>query len=181
MQSCKQCSAHPHEFLRAIVRAAGSPQSGTEHRVRLSQRGDGRAVRTYQARLGVVDDAPLRAYAAVFGRALRSLHASRHSGNVRPKPDFMRAFGLTSRQYNAVKFSLDGMESSIVELRPGRIADLRHRIKAADKKLAKLHDATPQKTKKSGRSTASHRRCESRGAQTERSGALALSVELQSA
>ena len=129
--------------MRAIVRAAGSPQSGTEHRVRLSQRGDGRAVRTYQARLGVVDDAPLRAYAAVFGRALRSLHASRHSGNVRPKPDFMRAFGLTSRQYNAVKFSLDGMESSIVELRPGRIADLRHRIKAADKKLAKLHDATP--------------------------------------
>ena len=106
-------------------------------------------MRTYQARLSVVDDAPLHAYAGVFGRALRSLHASRHSGKVVPKPDFMRAFGLTSRQYNAVKFSLDGMESSIVELRPGRIADLRHRINAADKKLAKLLDSTSQKTKKS--------------------------------
>jgi ABC-type sulfate/molybdate transport systems ATPase subunit len=30
------------------------------------------------------------------------------------------------------------MESSIVELRPGRTADLQQRIKAADKKLAKL-------------------------------------------
>jgi IS605 OrfB family transposase len=97
-------------------------------------------VRTYQARLSVADDGPLRAYAAVFGYALRSLHASRHSGNVLPKPDFMRAFGLTSRQYNAVKFSLDGMESSIVELRPGRIAYLKQRIEAADKKLVKLRD-----------------------------------------
>jgi hypothetical protein len=33
------------------------------------------------------------------------------------KPRFMRAFELTSRQYNAVKFSLDGIERSIVELR----------------------------------------------------------------
>jgi hypothetical protein len=81
-------------------------------------------MRTYQARLAVDDDAPLRKYAAVFSHALRSLHASRHAGNVESKPRFMRAFGLTSRQYNAVKFSLDGMESSIVELRPGRIADL---------------------------------------------------------
>jgi IS605 OrfB family transposase len=120
-------------------------------------------VRTYQARLAVADDAPLRAYAAVFGRALRSLHASRHSGKVLSKPDFMRVFGLTSRQYNAVKFSLDGMESSIVELRPGRIADLQHRIKAADKKLAKLMgqascrkpmrpQAKPLSTKRSNRS-----------------------------
>jgi IS605 OrfB family transposase len=97
-------------------------------------------VRTYQARLSGAYDAPLRAYAAVFGHALRSLHAARHSGEVLAKPDFMRAFGLTSRQYNAVKFSLAGMESSIVELRPGRIADLQQRIKAADKKLARLRE-----------------------------------------
>jgi IS605 OrfB family transposase len=57
----------------------------------------------------------------------------------------MRAFALTSRQYNAVKRSLDGMEASIVELRPGRIADLQHRIKAADKKLAKV--LKPKKTR----------------------------------
>src|ERR1035441_4085671 len=101
-------------------------------------------MRTYQARLAVEDDAALRAYAPVFSRALRSLHASRHAGSVLSKPRFIRQFGLTSRQYNAVKFSLDGMESSIVELRPGRIADLQERIKAADKKLAKILDAKPK-------------------------------------
>src|SRR5450755_614497 len=106
-------------------------------------------MRTYQARLAVDDDAPLRAYASVFSRALRSLHASRHSGGVMSKPRFMRKFGLTSRQYNAVKCSLDGMESSIVELRPGRIADLQQRIKAADKKLAKLRDPKAKQTQKS--------------------------------
>jgi hypothetical protein len=50
----------------------------------------------------------------------------------------MREFGLTSRQYNAVRFSLDGMESSIVESRSGRIADLLQRTKALDVKIAKL-------------------------------------------
>jgi hypothetical protein len=104
-------------------------------------------MKTYQARLSVGAEAKatLHAYAAVYGRALRSLHASRHAGNTLSKPRFMREFGLTSRQYNAVKFSLDGMESSIVELRPGRIADLQQRIKAADKKLAKLRALTPKK------------------------------------
>src|SRR5450631_3202117 len=105
-------------------------------------------MRTYQARLVIADDAPLRAYAGVFSRSLRSLHASRRSGSVLAKPRFMRTFGLTSRQYNAVKFSLDGIESSIVELRPGRIADLQQRIEAADKKLAKLLDPKPAKPKK---------------------------------
>jgi hypothetical protein len=104
-------------------------------------------MRTYQARLAVVDDAPLRAYAAIFSRALLSMHASRHSDRVVSKPRFMREFALTS-QYNAVKFTLDGMESSIVELRPGRIADLQQRIKAVDKKLAKLVDPKPAKTAK---------------------------------
>ena len=103
-------------------------------------------MRTYQARLTVDDDTVLGEYAAVFGRALRSLHASRHAGKIAHKPAFMRAFGLTSRQYNGVTFSLDGMESSIVALRPGRIVDLQQRIKAADKKLANLVDPKPKPT-----------------------------------
>ena len=111
-------------------------------------------MRTYQARLAVNDEAPLREYAAVFSRALRSLHASRHSGGVESKPHFMREFALTSRQYNAVKFSLDGMERSIVELRPGRIADLQQRIKAADMKLAKLLDPKSKKLKPTTRTSA---------------------------
>ena len=127
-------------------------------------------MRTYQARLTVTDEAPLRTYGAVFSRALRSLHASRHSGMVVSKPDFMRAFGLTSRQYNAVKFSLDGMESSIVELRPGRIADLQHRIKAADRKLAQLRDPQPPRkaSKRSVRKERAPRTFEEQRAQAAR-------------
>jgi hypothetical protein len=53
-------------------------------------------MRTYQARLTVADDSPLREYAAVFSRALRSLHAARHSGKPRSKPRCMQEFGLTS-------------------------------------------------------------------------------------
>ena len=73
-------------------------------------------MRTYQTRLAVDDDAPLRVYAGVFSRALRSLHASRHSGSALSKPRFMREFGLTSRQYNAVKFSLEGPTASAISL-----------------------------------------------------------------
>jgi hypothetical protein len=59
----------------------------------------------------------------------------------------MRKFGLTSRQYNAVKFSLDGVESSIIALRPDRIADLHQCIEAADRKLAQLRDLKASKRK----------------------------------
>lgn len=86
----------------------------------------------------VDDDASLRDYASVFGHALRSLHAARHADRQPSKPSFQRDFDLTSRQYNAVKFSLDGMESSIRELRPGRRADLKERIKAVAAKIKRL-------------------------------------------
>ncbi len=81
-------------------------------------------MRTYQARLSLDGESAgaLDAYAALFGRALRSLYVQRRRHVVCSKPDFMRLFDLTSRQYNAVKFTLDGMESSIRELRPGQVA-----------------------------------------------------------
>jgi IS605 OrfB family transposase len=115
-------------------------------------------MRTYQGRLAIDDDVSLRAYASVFSRALRSLHASRHSGSVLSKPRPMRKVGLTSRQYNAVKSSLDGMESSIIELRPGRIVDLQQRIKAADGKLAKLRDPKASKRKTTSKRSAGKKR-----------------------
>jgi hypothetical protein len=45
-----------------------------------------------------------------------------------------------------VKLSLDGMERSIVALRPGSVADLQQRIKATDKKLAKRLNPKPKET-----------------------------------
>lgn len=96
-------------------------------------------MRTYQARLSLYPESTcaLDAYGAVFGCALRTLYAQRRRGVVLAKSDFMRLFDLTSRQYNALKFTLDGMESSVCELRPGRIADLEHRIAAVAKKIGR--------------------------------------------
>ncbi|MHB8178613.1 MAG: IS200/IS605 family accessory protein TnpB-related protein [Vulcanimicrobiaceae bacterium] len=104
-------------------------------------------MRTYQSRIAL-DDEPtcaLDAYGDLFGYALRALHAQRRAGRTISKPQFIRDSKLTSRQYNAVKSSLDGMELSIRELRPGRITDLKHRIKAvagkikSEAKPAKIH------------------------------------------
>jgi IS605 OrfB family transposase len=93
-------------------------------------------VRTYHARVGLDAEASaaLKDYATLFGRALRTLHAHRRRGRELTKPEFMRRFDLTSRQYNALKFTLDGMESSIRELRPGQIVDLQRRIDAVCRK-----------------------------------------------
>jgi hypothetical protein len=68
---------------------------------------------------------------------LRTLYAQRRRRAVAAKPDFMRLFDLTSRQYNALKFTLDGMESSFRELRPGQTVDLEHRIAAVAKKIGR--------------------------------------------
>jgi hypothetical protein len=96
-------------------------------------------VRTYQGRLSLDAQASdaLEAYGALFGRAVRTLYAHRRRKRELAKPEFMRLFDLTSRQYNAVKFTLDGMEASIRELRPGRIANLKHRIDAVVAKIDK--------------------------------------------
>ena len=94
-------------------------------------------MRTYEARLDVQEDTPLRAYAERFNRALHAMHAQRSAGKDLSKPAFMRAFDLTSRQYNAIKNRLDAMTTSAKELRPLQIADLRERIVATEAKIAK--------------------------------------------
>ena len=96
-------------------------------------------MRTYQSRLSLDTEASdlLEDYGALFGRAVRTLYAHRRRHRELAKPEFMRLFDLTSRQYNAVKFTLDAMESSIRELRPGQIADLKHRLDAVIRKIDK--------------------------------------------
>lgn len=63
------------------------------------------------------------------------MYAQRRGNALVSKPNFMRRFDFTSRQYNALKFTLDGMESSIRKLRPGQRADLKHRIEAVAHKI----------------------------------------------
>ncbi|MHB8139928.1 MAG: hypothetical protein ACYDHD_01505 [Vulcanimicrobiaceae bacterium] len=101
-------------------------------------------MRTYQARFQVdAESAALNAYGALFGRAVRTLYAQHRAGIPQAKSRFMREFDLPSRQYNAVKATLDGMESSIRELRPLQIADLKHRIEAITKNIQ--HESKPEK------------------------------------
>ena len=58
------------------------------------------------------DVSALSAYADLFSRASRVYLARSQRGESISKPAFTREFGLTGRQYNAVKRSVEGMVDS---------------------------------------------------------------------
>lgn len=85
--------------------------------------------------------AALDAYAALYGKAERSLFAAIQSNRITDnelKSTFMRRFGLVGRQYNSVRAGLDGKVTSITERRPELIAESQQRIKRAEKVFARL-------------------------------------------
>lgn len=98
---------------------------------------------TYQTRLALSSEQEklLGEYAALYGRAQRSLFAARQRPDFdanAAKRTFCRQFGLTARQYNALRMELDGKVSSIVERRKGLIDEAAQRIARAEKLVAKL-------------------------------------------
>jgi IS605 OrfB family transposase len=85
-------------------------------------------IRTVHTRL-VLDPGPagrLDAYAALYGKAERTLFAAAaKGGNLdQLKSDFSARFGLTARQYNALSRSVKGKIGSLIEVRKLRIADI---------------------------------------------------------
>ncbi|MEW5891179.1 MAG: IS200/IS605 family accessory protein TnpB-related protein, partial [Pseudomonadota bacterium] len=84
----------------------------------------------------------LEAYAALFGRAERSLFAALQAAGDRDanalKRDFQREFGLTARQYNAIRVGLEGRIASIKERRPELLAEGGQRIARAKKVIARI-------------------------------------------
>src|SRR5438132_5312209 len=92
---------------------------------------------TYQTRLApTATQAPLlNAYAALHGRAERTLFAALRSGaQINPlKQDFLRRFGITARQFNALRVGLEGKIDSIKQRQPELIAEAEARIKKATK------------------------------------------------
>jgi hypothetical protein len=72
--------------------------------------------------------------------AERSLFAAFQAGGKLNdlKRQFLPKFGITARQFNAIRVGLEGKIDSIKALRPERIADLQSRIKKAAKVVAKL-------------------------------------------
>jgi len=108
----------------------------------ISKAQDARAIFTYQSRpvLDAAQIAALDSYAALYGRAERSLFAAMQAGGTVNdlKRAFQPQFAITARQFNAMRVSLQGKMDSIKARRPELIADLNARINKATKVIAKL-------------------------------------------
>ena len=106
---------------------------------------------TYQTRfvLDAGQTAVLDAYAKLYGRAERSLFAAMQAGGKLNdiKRDFLPRFGITARQFNAVRIGLDGKIDSIKQRRPDLIIEAQTKIKKAVKVIAKLTAKAEQRGK----------------------------------
>ena len=101
-----------------------------------------RPIFTYQTRplLDPAQFSALDAYAQLYGRAERSLFGAIQSGESLNdiKHAFLPRFGISSRQFNAMRIGLDGKIASIKERRPELISEAEARIKKAVKVIKNL-------------------------------------------
>lgn len=106
---------------------------------------------TYQARVPVDAGAAaaLDAYAELFGRVERTLFARSTAQGVKPeklKNEYLKRFGITGRQFNAIRVSLDGKTDSVKGRRTGLIDEAKTRLKKAQATLKKLGTAPKSET-----------------------------------
>jgi len=106
---------------------------------------------TYQTRLDLdaSQASTLQAYAELHGRAERALFAALRAGRSINdlKRAFLPRFGLTARQFNAIRVGLEGKMASIRERRPDLIAEAKTRIRKAESVIAKLLKRAPGSNK----------------------------------
>ncbi|MGH6814648.1 MAG: hypothetical protein ACREC6_02995, partial [Hyphomicrobiaceae bacterium] len=102
---------------------------------------------TYQCRLKLSpeQDTALAAYAAVFGRVERKLFAAWAAGaRINDlKSAYLKRFGLTARQFNAIAIGLKGKIAAIEERRTGLIKEAEQRIARAREVIARLKKKKP--------------------------------------
>ena len=100
--------------------------------------------RSYQCRIpaGSETDSILSDYAALYGKAERSLFARLEAGGnlTDLKREFLPKFGITARQFNALAAELKGKTASIRERAAGLIEESAHRIAKAKKVLDRTSD-----------------------------------------
>lgn len=106
---------------------------------------------TYQARVPVDAGAAaaLDAYAELFGWVERTLFARSTAQGVKPeklKNEYLKRFGITGRQFNAIRVSLDGKTDSVKGRRTGLIDEAKTRLKKAQATLKKLGTAPKSET-----------------------------------
>ena len=110
-----------------------------------------RCVFTYQTRLVLApeQDRALEAYAELHGRAQRRLHAElRAQRDLNGlKREFLARFGLTARQFNAVRIELDGKVQAIRQRRPQLIEEAKVRLAKARRLVDKLAQTCPGSNK----------------------------------
>jgi len=102
--------------------------------------------RTFATRLSrdATRDPLLEAYAALYGRAERTLFARLRAGGplAATKREFLGRFGLTARQFNALAASVRGKITAIQARRPRLITTLERRIERARQVLATMPEGT---------------------------------------
>jgi IS605 OrfB family transposase len=99
---------------------------------------------SYQTRLELdaKEDAALTAYASLYGRVERSLFAAMQTKAPMNdlKRQFLLEYGITARQFNAIRVGVEGKIDSIKARRPDLITELQLRIKKAQKAIQNTED-----------------------------------------
>ena len=100
--------------------------------------------RTYQTRLTLTEDQEslFSEYAELYGKVERKLFAAGQTGESfdKLKNVYLKKYGITARQFNAISRNLKGKIQSIAELQGMNIKNLEARIETATKKIAKMRN-----------------------------------------
>ncbi len=99
-------------------------------------------VRTYQTRLSLdpIAQEAFQACAELFARIAHCLLADISKGKKPSelKSSYLVKYGITARQFNAIRVEVEGKIASIKELQKMQISDLKEQIKALETKISKL-------------------------------------------
>ena len=103
---------------------------------------------TYQTRFFVTPEQALLLdeYAEIYSTIQRHMFAEIAAGKTPDKSDYLRKFGITARQYNAVAIALKGKIASIRTLQKTNIANTESKIKKLIADIKKLEAKTYKAT-----------------------------------
>jgi hypothetical protein len=96
---------------------------------------------TYQAR--ITCQPVLDAFAQLFGKVERKLYVDRvHRTTAinELKSRYIKEYGITARQFNSLRISVDGKIKSVMELLSLTVTDYQQKIKTKEAQLKKLTD-----------------------------------------
>src|SRR3990167_3552126 len=100
------------------------------------------STRTWQTRLslGSIAQETFQACAKLFAHIEHCLLADISKGKAvnELKSSYLVKYGITARQFNALRVKVEGKIASIKELRKIQISDLKEQIKALETKIVKL-------------------------------------------